>query len=70
MKKIGLVILLVGLVITLFTGFTFVTREKVVDLGELQITQNKRHNLAWPPAVGVAVMLVGGVIYLFGTKKQ
>jgi hypothetical protein len=70
MKTAGLVIAIIGLVITLFTGFNYITREKVVDIGELEISANKRHNVSWSPLIGVAVMVVGGGIYLVGLKKQ
>jgi hypothetical protein len=69
MKKIGLIIFAIGVLITAVTGFTYVTREKVVDIGSLEITANKRHNLAWSPIVGLVVMAVGGVVYLVGEKK-
>ena len=39
MKKAGIIIIVIGLVITLITGFNFVTKEKVLDVGELQITR-------------------------------
>jgi hypothetical protein len=69
MKKAGVIIFVIGLLATLFTGFNYVTREKVVDIGELEISADKNHTLAWQPALGVVVMLVGGVVYLFGSKK-
>jgi hypothetical protein len=69
MKKTGLVILVLGILITLFTGFKFITREKVVDIGEIQITRDKKHSVAWSPLIGVAVMALGGGIMLFGPKK-
>jgi hypothetical protein len=69
MKRTGLVILIIGLIITLFTGFNFFTREKVVDIGELEIMANKKHSVAWSPWVGVAVMAVGAGVYLAGSKK-
>jgi hypothetical protein len=70
MKRAGLIILIVGLAITLFTGFNYITREKVVDLGELEITANKRHNVTWSPLIGVAVMAVGAGVYLVGHNKH
>lgn len=69
MKKTGILILLLGLGLTIFTTITFFTKEKVVDLGSVEITQNKRHNLKWSPLIGIAVMGVGGVILLQGNKK-
>jgi hypothetical protein len=62
MKKAGIVIIILGLLLTIFTAFTYFTREKVVDLGSVEITANKRHHLKWSPLIGVAVMAVGGVI--------
>lgn len=70
MKKVGIVIMVVGLVITLITGFSFVTREKVVDLGDLQVSRDKNHSIAWSPIAGIVVMAAGGGIFLFGLKKR
>ncbi|SDC83396.1 hypothetical protein [Williamwhitmania taraxaci] len=70
MKKVGIIIMAIGLAITLITGFSYVTREKVVDLGEIQVSKNKNHNVAWSPIAGIVVMVVGGGIFLFGLKKQ
>jgi hypothetical protein len=70
MKRIGIIILVIGLAITLFTGFNFFTREKVVDLGELEISKNKKHELTWSPLVGVVVMVIGGGVYMVGASKK
>ena len=69
MKTTGIVIILIGLALTLFTAFTFFTREKVVDLGKVEITRNKPHYLNWSPLVGVAIMGIGGVVLWRANKK-
>lgn len=69
MKKAGLIIIIVGALLTIFTAFTFFTREKVVDIGSLKISANKPHHLTWSPLIGVAVMGLGGVLFLMGPKK-
>lgn len=70
MKKVGIIVMVLGLAITLITGFSFVTSEKVVDLGDLQVSKNKNHSIAWSPIAGIVVMAVGGGIFLFGLKKR
>ncbi|MEZ4771585.1 MAG: hypothetical protein R3D00_00300 [Bacteroidia bacterium] len=70
MKKIGIIIFAIGLLITIYTGFNFVTKKKIVDVGEIQITQDKNHTVTWSPLVGVAVMVVGGGMFLVGQKKS
>ena len=39
MKTTGIIILLVGLGLTLTTSLSFFTKEKVVDIGKLEITK-------------------------------
>ena len=69
MKKAGIIIAIIGLVLTIFTAFTVFTREKVVDIGSLEITANKPHHLNWSPLIGVAVMGLGGMLVLLAPKK-
>ena len=70
MKQAGVIILIVGLLMTLYTGFTYVTKEKVVDLGPLEITKDKTHAVNWQPYAGVGIMVIGGVVLLLGRKKS
>ncbi len=69
MKAVGILLLLVGLLMTLYTGFTFVTKEKVVDLGGIEITNDDEHTVNWQPYVGVGAMVIGGAVLLLGRKK-
>jgi uncharacterized membrane protein YidH (DUF202 family) len=68
-KIAGIIILILGLLMTVYTGVTYVTKEKVVDLGELQITRDDHHDVNWQPYVGIGVMIVGGVVLVLGRKK-
>ena len=70
MKTAGIIILIVGLFMTLYTGFTYVTKEKVVDLGELEITKDNQHNVHWQPYVGIGMMVIGGVVLILDRKKS
>jgi hypothetical protein len=69
MKKLGIVLLVVGLVITLFTGFNLITKKEVLDVGDLQVSVNDNHRMEWSPLVGVGVMIVGSGVYFMGRKK-
>jgi hypothetical protein len=70
MKKLGIIILVFGLLVTIFTGFNLVTRKKVVDIGDLEITANQNHRVAWSPIIGAMVMVIGGGFYIMGRKKD
>jgi hypothetical protein len=69
MKKAGIIIIIIGLALTIFTAITFFTREKVVDIGSLKITANKPHHLSWSPLIGIAVMVAGGVVVVMAPKR-
>ena len=70
MKAAGILLLIVGLLMTLNTGFTYVTQEKVVDLGKLEITKNNEHNVLWQPYLGIGMMVIGGVVLVLDRKKS
>jgi hypothetical protein len=70
MKKAGIIILIVGLAFILFTGMTFVTRKKVVDIGKLEISAKRNHSLSWSPIIGVIMVAVGACLYLAARKNH
>ena len=70
MKTAGIIILVAGLLMTMYTGLTYVTKEKVVDLGEIEITKDNHHTLHWQPYVGIGTIVIGGVVLFLGRKKS
>lgn len=68
MKKTGIILIIAGLLLTVFTAFTFFTKEKVVDIGDVHISRNKPHNLRWSPLIGIVVAGMGGVLLLVDSK--
>lgn len=69
MKNAGIIIFIIGLVMTIYTGFTYVTKEKVVDLGSVEITKDNEHTVNWQPYVGIGAMIIGGAVFVFGRKQ-
>ena len=67
-KTTGTIILFIGLVMTLYSGFNYVTREKVLDIGGIEITKDKEYTSNWSPFIGIGVMAIGGVVFLSGKK--
>ena len=69
MKTVGLVLLVVGLIMTVFTGFNIVTKEKVVDLGAIEINKNEKTPIYWSPITGGVLAAAGLIILLAGRKR-
>ena len=70
MKIAGYVLLLMGLGMTIFTTISYFTREKLMQIGSVEIRSTQPHNLSWSPFIGLAIMVVGAYIVLQSRKKQ
>lgn len=68
-RTIALVMIVLGIVMLVWTGFTYTQKEKLVDAGPIQISADKEKSVNWPPYVG-GIILVAGVIILTTSKKQ
>jgi hypothetical protein len=69
MKKAGIVLLVIGLIFTITTGFKYFSKEKIVDIGSLKVSASVPHRVTWSPLLGVGMMVAGGVILVFGKKN-
>ena len=65
----GIILIAIGIVAFAYQGITYTTREKVVDIGPLQMTAEKTKTLPLPPIVG-GVALVGGIVLLVMASKK
>jgi uncharacterized membrane protein YidH (DUF202 family) len=70
MKNIGIFLIIIGLVLTLVTGFKFFTKEKVVDLGKIEVSADKPHNVVWSPYLGIGIMVVGGILFIAARGRR
>ena len=68
-KVLGSILIALGLLGLAWGGFTYTTKEKVVDLGPIHATRDETHNVPLPPIAG-AVALVGGIVLLVAGKKE
>lgn len=68
MKNIGIVLVAVGILMMIYTGFNYVTTEKVVDIGPIEINKEKDHPVQWSPIIG-GILLAGGIVIMVTSKK-
>ena len=68
-KILGIVLIVIGLVGLTWGGFSFTTREKVVDLGPIHASRDKNHSVPLPPIAG-AIALIGGIAIMATGKNS
>ncbi|MGZ6207427.1 MAG: DUF3185 domain-containing protein [Syntrophales bacterium] len=60
---IAIILIALGIAALAYQGITYTTREKVVDLGPIQVTAEKTKTIPVTPIMG-AIALVGGIVLL------
>lgn len=68
-RTIGIVLLVLGIAMLIWTGFTYTKKEKVIDAGPLQISAEKQHTVSWPPFAG-GLLILGGIVLLVTARKN
>lgn len=67
-KTLGMVLTVLGVIMLVWTGFSYTKKEKIVDAGPIQISADKKESVNWPPYVG-GILLLAGVVLLASSKK-
>jgi uncharacterized membrane protein YidH (DUF202 family) len=68
-RTIGIVMIILGIIMLLYTSFNYVTTEKVVDIGPIQINKEVNHPVSWSPIIGI-ILAVGGVVLIVVSNKK
>lgn len=70
LKPIGIILIVVGILALVIPSISFTKREKVVDLGPIQATAEKRETIPLSPVLGVSALAVGAVLLVVGATKK
>ena len=68
-RTLGIILLVVGIDMLIWTGFTYTKKEKVIDAGPIQVSADKEKSVNWPPYAG-GILVIGGIILLVTGKKN
>jgi hypothetical protein len=69
MRNLAIVLIVVGALMTVFTGFNLVTQKKVADIGPIKINKTEKTPVYWSPVTG-GILLVAGIIVLATSKRS
>jgi drug/metabolite transporter (DMT)-like permease len=69
MKTFGIILIVIGVVMTTFTGFNIITQKEVVDLGAVEINRKEKTPIYWSPITGGVLAIVGVVLLVAGKRK-
>ena len=66
---IGIILIVIGIIALAYQGITYTTREKVVDIGPIQMSADKTKTIPLSPILG-GIALVGGIVLVVAGSKK
>lgn len=70
MRIAGVILIVIGVIALAAGGFSYTTREKVLDIGPIEATTEQKKTIPLSPLLG-GLALAGGVVLLIaGSKKR
>lgn len=69
MKIVGIVLIVLGVIALAYGGISYTREEKVLDIGPIEATAERRETIPLPPVLG-AIALVGGIVLLVAGSRR
>jgi hypothetical protein len=66
---IGVLLLVAGVVALAYQGFSYTTKEKVIQVGRVQVSAETRKTVPLPPVLGGSAIAVGLALILAGVRR-
>jgi len=69
MRTLGIVLIIAGILMLIFTNISFTKEEKVVDLGPLEVNKKEKKTIDWPSYAG-GIAVVSGIVVLLAYRRK
>ena len=69
MRILALVLIVVGALMLASPVISYTTRDKVVDLGPIEVTQEDKHRIPVPPILGGIAVVAGIALLVTGGRR-
>ncbi len=66
----GIILIVLGLAALAYQGFSYTTREKIIDMGPLQASADRERTVPLPPIVGIVAVAGGVALLIAGSRKS
>ncbi len=69
-RILGLILIVIGIVTLAYQGVTYTTREKVMQIGDVQVTAENQKTIYFPPILGGLCFIAGIVLVVFSRNSR
>ncbi len=69
MRILGIVLIIAGVLMLIFSNVSFTKEEKLIDIGPLEVNKKEKKTVAWPTYAG-AIAIIGGIALVALDRKR
>jgi len=69
-QLLAIVLIVLGVAALAYQGFTYTTRETVIDLGPIHATADREKTVPLPPILGITAIAAGVALLVVGARKR
>ncbi len=66
----GIILIVLGLAALAYQGFSYTSREKIIDIGPLEASADRERTVPLPPIVGIVAVAGGVALLVAGSRKS
>lgn len=66
---VGIILILLGIVTLAYQGISYTKREKIAQIGDIQVTADTQKTVYFPPVLGGVSLVAGIVLVAVGRKS-
>lgn len=70
MRTLGLTLLLIGITMLAFSGFSMIFKEKDFKVGRVEMNDPDHREVSWIPVIGGIIFITGSVISIVYRNQQ
>jgi uncharacterized membrane protein YidH (DUF202 family) len=69
-RIIGIILIILGILGFAFGGISFTKKEKIVDLGPVEVQSEKKESIPVTPIASAVAVVAGIILVAVGSKKS
>jgi hypothetical protein len=69
-QLLAIVLIVLGVAALAYQGFTYTTRETVIDIGPIHATADRDKTVPLPPILGITAVAAGVALLVVGARKR
>lgn len=69
MRLLGIILVVAGTLALIYGGFSFITQEKIVDVGPVEVRADRERTVWVPPLLGALSIGAGLLLVLSGRRE-